>query len=412
MTHVEPALLSMADRVAQQLRVGGEPMDAEELIEKAEQREGRRFRSREFEPALRMLIKACEEEAELSLFGRFSTKWDIVRLLRNILCFDAREEANAEIARAEVASPLFITGLPRSGTTFLHTLLAQDPENRIPLSFQTIQPYPDARDGVRDRRVQRVERQFKAFRRIAPDLGNLHPLAAETPQECSEITAHVFQSLRFDNTYFVPSYINWLDRNGHQAAFAFHKRFLQHLQAQRAGRNWVLKCPDHVFTLDAIVDAYPDARFVFVHRDPTAVLPSVAKLTEVLRAPFTRKIDKVQIGSEVAQRWVDGAEKIIAASTALPQDRVLHLHYKQLTADPIGTVQGLYSYFDMEFSRVARDRIEGYLQRRPRGGYGVNRYDPAEFGYELSRLRQRFEHYIRTFADLAPKSASVSGALA
>jgi len=409
MTHVEPALLSMADRLAQQLRVGTQPIDADELIAKAEEREGRRFRNRDFEPALRVLIEACEQEADLSVFGRFSTKWDIVRLLRNILCFDAAEEANADIARADVVSPIFITGLPRSGTTFLHMLLAHDPENRIPLSFQTIQPYPDERDRSRDRRVQRVERQFKAFRRIAPDLGNLHPLAALTPQECTEITAHVFQSLRFDNTYFIPSYLKWLEKNGHADAFAFHKRFLQHLQAQRGGRNWILKCPDHVFTLEAIVDAYPDARFIFVHRDPTEVLPSVAKLTEVLRAPFSRRVDKIQVGSEVAQRWEEGAGKIIAATTVLPQERVMHLHYRQLTADPIGTLEGLYSYFDMPFSEVARDRISEFLQHRPRGGYGVNRYDPAEFGYELSRLRQRFEHYIRAFAHLAPRAAAPAG---
>lgn len=412
MTHVEPALLTMADRVAQQLRVGTQPLDAAELIEKAEKREGRRFKSRDFEPALRMLIQACEEEAELSVFGRFSTKWDILRLLGNILCFDAAEEADAEIARTEVTAPIFITGLPRSGTTFLHMLLAHDPAIQVPLSFQTIQPYPDARDRARDKRVQRVERQFKAFRRIAPDLGNLHPLAATTPQECTEITAHVFQSLRFDNTYFIPSYLKWLEKNGHGQAFAFHKRFLQHLQVQRGGCNWVLKCPDHVFTLDAITDNYPDARFVFVHRDPTEVLPSVAKLTEVLRAPFTRRLDKFQVGAEVAQRWEEGAQKIIAASTALPSDRVLHLHYRQLTADPIGTLEGLYRYFDMEFTDGARDRVSGFLERRPRGGYGVNRYDPAEFGYELSRLRQRFETYIRTFADLAPRASAASGVAA
>lgn len=411
MTHVEPALLSMADRVAQQLRVGSQPLDAGELIEKAEKREGRRFRSRDFEPALRMLIQAFEEEAELSVFGRFSTKWDILRLLGNVLCFDAAEEANAEIARTPVKAPIFITGLPRSGTTFLHTLMAHDPAVRAPLSFETIQPYPDARDRARDRRAQRVERQFKAFRRIAPDISNLHPLAAMTPQECTEITAHVFQSLRFDNTYYIPSYLRWLEQHGHGPAFAFHKRFLQHLGTQGGERHWVLKCPDHVFTLDAIVENYPDARFVFVHRDPTEVLPSVAKLTEVLRAPFTRRLDKVQVGAEVAQRWQQGAEKIIAASASLPSDRVHHVHYRRLIADPIAALQELYGYFDMEFTPAARERIGDYLRRRPRGGYGVNTYDPAEFGYELSRLRQRFEGYIRAFADLAPRAPAASGAL-
>jgi hypothetical protein len=406
MARVEPALLSFADRAAQKLGVGARPLHAEELIAQAERRARRQFRDRDFEPAMRMFLDSCEDEAALSVFGRVSLRWDALRLLGSVLRLERAEEEDPAITQAGVEAPIFITGLPRSGTTFLQTLLAQDPRNLTPLSWQTMQPYPDARDRLRDRRAQRTEWELRAFRRISPEVEGLHPLAADTPQECTEITAHVFQSLRFDTTYWVPSYLAWLEERGHTAAFRFHKRFLQHLQAQSGPGNWVLKCPDHVFTLEAILEVYPDARFVFVHRHPAAVLASVAKLTEALRAPFTRRLDKVAIGAEVSGRWRLGSEKILGAEAVLPAGRVLHLHYDEITRQPLVALDKLYRYFGMPFDETARARIAGFVAHRPRGGYEVNRYEPAEFGLDDGWVNEQFAPYIRAFAELAPQAAT------
>src|SRR5262249_38317778 len=151
---------------------------------------------------------------------------------------------------------------------FLHRLMMADPENRAPLVWETISPW---RSGTgRDRRIARVARQLKMFEFLAPEFRALHPLDATSPQECSEITAHVFRSFRFDTNYHVPSYRHWLDADGqrHLPAYQFHRRFLRHLQYQDGtARRWVLKCPEHVFALRAIRTVYPDARLIFVHRD-------------------------------------------------------------------------------------------------------------------------------------------------
>lgn len=388
--------ISLADNAAQRLRLTSRPLDAG-LVKRAEARAAQPFRSREFEPALAQLADACEREANLNVFGRFTFRWDVLRLLRNVLRLEKAETDDPAIAGAEIASPLFVTGLPRSGTTFLHRLLALDPANRAPLSYETMQPYPDA--GPRDRRIRRAEMQFRAFRRLAPGLRPLHPLAADTPQECTEITAHVFQSLRFDTTYHVPSYLAWLERRGHAAAFRFHRRFLQHLQAQQpsGGTRWVLKCPDHVFALDDILSVYPDARFVFLHRDPASVLPSVAKLTEVLRAPFMRSVDRKAIGSEVARRCLQGSAQILAAADRLAASQILHLRYDEVTADSMGVLERLYAHFETPFSDEARRRVQAFLDGHPRGGYEVNRYDPAEFGLDLARARREFAAYMGAF---------------
>jgi hypothetical protein len=413
MARVEPTMLRCADQVAQRLNLGAKPvLDAGKLIEQAERRAGRPFRDRDFQPALRTLIESCEREAALSVFGRASLHWDVLRLLGNVLRLERAEADDPGIAHAEITAPIFITGLPRSGTTFLHTLLAEDPDAAAPLSWQTMQPYPDRRDRARDGRVRRAERELGVFRRLSPEVEGLHPLAAGTPQECTEITAHVFQSLRFDTTYWAPSYLDWLEQHGHLAAFRFHKRFLQHLQAQaqaptagRRGRRWVLKCPDHVFTLAAIQAVYPDARFIFCHRDPAPMLASVAKLTCVLRAPFTRKLDPIAVGAQVSDRWLEGAGKILRAAEDLPPHRLLHLHHHEVTARPLETVAQVYQHFDLPLTDIARTRIAAAVDRAPRGGYGVNRYDPAEFGLDLAELGRRFEPYTRAFAAAGVKAA-------
>jgi Sulfotransferase family len=292
---LQSSVFRLADTLAAALAPSRELLSAEHLIGLARRRTGlTEFGETSFLGPLQNFLGACFEEANLSLVGRIATRWDVVRFLSNLLRLEHEEARAPEILHQPIARPIFISGLPRSGTTFLQSILAQDPANLVPRVWQLIHPYPPRNSSARrDRRPWRVARQLQLFGLLAPDFRRMHPIDARSPQECSEITAHVFASLRFDTTYRVPSYRHWLDTTGHFDAYRFHRRFLQHLQHQAAeGGRWVLKCPDHVFALAAIREVYPDARLVFVHRDPLAVLLSVARLTETLRRPFTRSIDK------------------------------------------------------------------------------------------------------------------------
>jgi hypothetical protein len=159
--------------------------------------------------------------------------------------------------------------------------------------------------------------------------------------------AHVFASLRFDTTYRIPSYRRWLDETGHLDAHRFHRRFLQHLQHQSTGGGrWVLKCPDHVFALAAIRAVYPDARLLFVHRDPLAVLLSVVRLTEVLTRPFTRRVDKAEIGQQDSDRWLAATELMIAAAREQCfAEPISQVHYLDLVRNRVETVAALYGAF-------------------------------------------------------------------
>ncbi len=379
------------------------PLCAEGLIARAQRQTGLAdFGDAAFRPGLEAFLRACTEEAELSLFGHFGTRWDVVRFLANLLRLRRAEIDNPAILEQPLERPIFITGLPRSGTTFLHKLLAEDRTNRVPRVWQLIHPYPAAADrGRPDRRQQRVARQLRFFQVLVPEFRRLHPIDATSPQECTEITAHLFASLRFDMTYCIPSYRRWLDGVGHLDAYRFHRRFLQHLQHQDqtdgVGR-WVLKCPDHVFALDAIRAVYPDARIVFVHRDPFRALISVARLTEVLRRPFTRRFHREGLGREQSERWLAASALMIAAADRQPfAEPIFHVHHRDLVANPLGVVEALYRHFGLSLAAKAAARIARTVATNPNGGYATNHYRFENYGLDAAAERERYARYMTRF---------------
>jgi Sulfotransferase family len=359
---------------------------------------GRRrdFADRSFIRPFERLLEACDAEADLSVLGIRALRVDVLRFLRNLLRFEDFEAACPSVLSRPIQAPVFITGMPRSGTTFLHRLILQDPSTIAPRLFQLVYPHA-SRAGRLETALRRrwVGLQLAVFRMLSPEFNALHPVAVDAPEECTDITAHVFQSLRFESTYRVPSYSGWLQRHGLLHAYRFHRRFLQHLDADLPGRRWILKSPDHVFALDEIRSVYPDARLVFIHRDPARVLASVARLTEVLRRPFARSVDRVEVGRDVSASWVDGAQRMSALSAR--DNSVLHLHYQQIIRSPLDAVRAVYLHCNL----VLTDEAEAHMRRWLRTAVNVSRpwrdYSLAEFGLDPHLLRERFARYTDTF---------------
>ncbi len=373
------------------------PLRADDLLASALKRAKRHhFADRSFIRPFEHLLRACNEEADLSAFGVRALKIDVLRCLRTLLHFDDIESACPSVLARPIRAPVFITGMPRSGTTFLHRLILQDAGTIAPRLFQLVYPYASqhGRFGT-PLRKRWVSLQLALFRMIAPELNALHPIAVDTPEECTDIIAHVFQSLRFDAMYRVPSYNSWLGRSGFLNAYRFHRRFLQHLDAQLPGRQWILKSPDHVFAIDDIRKVYPDARLVFIHRDPVSVLASVARLTEVLRRPFARSIDRVEIGREVSTSWLDGAQRMSALSSS--GGSVLHLNYRQIVSSPLDAVRAVYRHCDLELSVEAEERMRCWLLTPANVGRPPRDYRLAEFGLDEHVLRERFRPYTDMF---------------
>lgn len=375
---------------------GGPLLRVEALLESALRGSQRDFADRSFVHALERLIDSCNQEADLSVFGVRALQVDIVRCLRNLLQFEQVEAAYPSVLTRPIRSPVFITGMPRSGTTFLHRLILQDPSTAAPRLFQLVYPCSSGNGVATALRKIWVSLELALFRMIAPELHALHPIELDAPEECTDITSQVFQSPRFDAMYRVPSYMAWVQGWGYLDAFRFHRRFLQHLDAQLPGRRWILKSPDHVFALDDIRKVYPDARLVFIHRDPVRVLASVAKLTETLRRPFARRVDRFEIGRHVAASWMDGSERMSRASAN--GESVLHLHYRRIIAAPLDAVREVYRHAGLVLTPEAEQRMCAWLRSGANAGHRPKRnYDLAEFGLEARSLRTRFARYTETF---------------
>ena len=379
------------------MRAGGEPvLRVEELLQLALRRMQRSgFADHSFVRSLDRLIAAYNEEADLSAFGIRAVRIDVLRCLRNLLRFDAREAICPAVLSRPICAPVFITGMPRSGTTFLHRLILQDPRTAAPRLFQLVYPYASRANGMGSAlRKSWVRVQVSLFRMLTPELNSLHPIAVDAPEECTDITAQVFQSQRFESMYRVPSYRQWLSQNGFREAYRFHRRFLQHLDAQLPGRRWILKSPDHLFALDDLCRVYPDARLVLVHRDPVRVLASVAKLTEVLRRPFARSVNRTEIGEQVRSSWFEGSERMRALASS---ESVLHLHYRQIIASPLNAVRAVYHHCGMDLNEDVEDRMRGWLDRTASIARPRRPYDLAEFGLDPHQLRECFARYTELF---------------
>jgi Sulfotransferase family len=351
--------------------------------------------------ALSALTSSLRKEASLSPFGRLAAGWDLKRMLQTLLIFADTEREDPAIPTRPLAAPIFIAGLPRSGTTFLHGLLAEDPLNRAPRIWEAIYPYPKHRAAEFGAGRRKVQLQLKIFNRLSPGIRSLHPIEADAPEECIEFTSQVFRSPRFDDVYRAPTYRAWLDRSGYDDGYRFLARFLRHLQGPgEAPRRWVLKSPEHVFSFDALARVFPDAMLVLVHRDPGHVLVSAARLTELLRAPFTTAIDRREIGRKVADYWQDGMWRMVKFTddaTFPLRSRLVHVQYRSLVADPVGTVARIYDALGLEFSREARTAMAAKVAQAPNGGYGANRYRPEDFGIDPERERERASVYVERF---------------
>jgi Sulfotransferase family len=351
--------------------------------------------------ALAALTASLKREASLSPLGRLAARWELKRMLSTLLILADAEREDPAIPTRPLAPPIFIAGLPRSGTTFLHGLLAEDPANRAPRIWESIYPYPRHRAAGFAAGRWKAKLQLKIFSRLSPGIGHLHPIEGDAPQECIEFTSHVFRSPRFDDVFRAPSYRAWLHASGYDEGYRFLARFLRHLQGPgEAPRRWILKSPEHVFSVDALSSVFPNAMLVLAHRDPGRVLVSAARLTELLRAPFTTAIDRREIGRKVADYWQDAMRRMVelADDPSFPlRSRLVHVQYRSLVADPVGTIARIYDAFGLELSREARTAMAAKVARAPNGGYGANRYRPEEYGINPERERERASVYAERF---------------
>ena len=354
-----------------------------------------------FREPLRRLIADYDTQAGLSLLGRIAARQDTIRLLTNRLRMEWDRRRHPEIGAQPVRGPLFITGLPRTGTTLLHGLLAQDPAHRAPLNWEMMfpSPPPDRLHYHHDPRIAASERQLRWFYRLNPAFRRIHPLAARLPEECLIITSHSFLSFQFQTSHDVPRYQAWLEARDLRPSYDEHRAFLQHLQWRWRGERWVLKAPAHLFGIRALFQVYPDAGVILTHRDPLEVVGSLASLTTELRSTFSDEVDAERVGPEMTRRWAEGLDRALRARDEgiVSADRFFDVRYADLLRDPFGTVRRIYRHFDLAFTPTAEERMRRFLAQHPKDKHGRHSYTLAEFGLDRDEEAARYRAYRERF---------------
>jgi len=351
------------------------------------------------EKGLQILLRSLEREGNLNLLGRRGVKRDCIRLLSNILRITNDLKRYPEIQDAPLRRPLFITGLPRTGTTFLHNLLACDPKARVPLMWELYLPSPPPTSKTRknDPRIEVARKRVERLLKIAPHLSLLHPLDPEGPDECFHLFKNSFMTPAFVLMANVGEYLEWLYAQDMMPAYRCYRRQLQLLQWRCPGEYWTLKSPSHLPFLDSLLTIFPDARIIQTHRDPLKVVLSFCSLVLTGWQMSSDRIDIKQIGSQCLRILKESVDRSIAVRKATRRSQFFDLHYRNLVDDPIGTVRRIYYHFDLDFGSQMEKGMERYLSTTHRVKEATHRYALDTFGLNKRAVRQMFSDYTKKF---------------
>jgi hypothetical protein len=363
-------------------------LNCEALCAEARRRTGLAdFGEPPIETALSTLVNSLELQADLHPLGRFLMWVHLRGLLETRLRLtQAWREHQEAMDTSMIQRPVFITGMPRSGSTFLHELMAEDPENRAPRVWEVMFPIPtqkDVRSSV-DLRIRKAEACLWWFRRLAPLADAVYPMRASTPHECVGIHSYTMLSEEFVITCRIPAYEAFLREGNLGPAYAWQKRFLQYLQLSGPHRKWILKSPEHVYGLDHLLSVFPDAVVVQTHRNPLEVLKSSLHLNEVLERVFAYPGDRTQTGIREAKSLIESMEAIRSFRKAHPEfaGRFIDVHYNELVSHPFEVVRQIYQRLDRNLVEPASELIQGLAARRSRykGRHGSP--TPANLGID------------------------------
>lgn len=345
---------------------------------------------------LERLTHDLVKEARLSDLGVEIAAADVLMALKNRLEITQWRTAHPEVADQQITQPIVIVGQPRTGTTILYDLLAQDPQLRPPLTWEVDRPFPvpDARTYHTDPRIAETQASIDLAEQLMPGFQAFHPMGALVGQECVRITAGQFCSMIFSVQYRLPNYYQWLlHETDHRDAYRYHRKFLQHLQSGVPGQ-WLLKSPAHLWQLDVLLQEYPDALIVQTHRDPLNVISSVSALTAHLRRMASEHAGIEEAAVQCREEIVVGLEREMRFrdSGVLPPDRVVDVHFADFMRDPFATIGNIYRSLGRELPESTEQRMRDYLAAHPGDGSG-SRYTWSDTGLDAATVRDQVTEY-------------------
>lgn len=347
---------------------------------------------------LERLVEASNQEARLSETGAQRWEANLVSTLANRLRVVDHLARHPHLLERPVDRPLFVFGLPRTGTTLTINLLSADPARRCLMRWEALHTAPPAKAGElrTDPRCVAEQNKLDMTVKHMPQIAAIHYEDADSPTECQYPMALSFCSQIFESTANIPSYRDWFLNADYLPTFRFHKQVLQVLQAENGGR-WVLKNPWHPLFLNDLTTVYPDAQLVMTHRDPAEVVGSACSLLRHVRPMFSDAVDL----REIAEQMIDTFDHMIARQNAFRdkhgQDAIYDIRYADQIRDPIGEMRKLYTHFDEPLTPEAEAAMTKSLAENPQGKHGRHVYSLEEFGLTADGVRGHFKDYCERY---------------
>ena len=374
--------------------------DADEVEEGARAATGLEdFGSPYYREGLERIVEALNSEADLNDLGRIIQHATISNALIQRLKIEATYAQHPEIDNEVIDGPVFVIGLPRTGTTALSQLVAADPQFRSLRMWesQAPTPPPEAATQHSDPRIAQAEAGLKMLDDMFPLMKTLYNSEPTAPTECQDLMGMSFRTFHFDGAVRAPRYLAWLMHCDMRETYTFHRRVLKLLQWHCPPVLWHLKTPVHMFALDALVEAYPNAKFLWSHRDPAKVMASVCSLIQYVRSWSSDRNDAEELGAEQIDSWVEGVRRAMDFRTRRGDGRFADVSFADLQTDPVRTLQNSYESLGLTFTDATLHSVTRWAQGHRPGSHGSHEYDLADYGLTPEGVRERFADYLAAY---------------
>jgi hypothetical protein len=364
------------------------------------------FGDEAFREPFEVLVKALKQEANLNPIGRYVQHERSLNTLKNRLRLSETIRLHPEILQEEIVAPAAIVGLPRTGTTMLHRVLASDSRFFAPLWYEVRNPAPflDWDPNDVDQRLVLAEAEVAALLEANPEIAAIHPMDPLGADEDILLLEHSFYSTVPNAFCNLPSYHDWLFSHSNQPGYDYLKILLQCLQWQKKKRNgssenlkWLLKTPHHLHFLDCLLNTFPDIQIIQTHRDPIDTIPSISSFNYNLWITQADNVSAAKVGEQWSNMFARGLNHAMEVREQ-HLEQFIDLSFKELLSDPITSTEKIYSFIDMEITKEARSAMQTHREENKRELRPSHEYSLGDFGFSEQTINSQFTAYKEKFA--------------
>lgn len=381
--------------------VAGGEISVAGLLDEAAARAGPWAGEVPFAATLELLVGSSLRTGTLNATGLQVLRKAALRHLLNLRFLQAHVEAHPEVAGESLGTPVVVTGLPRTGTSLLHNLLALDPAHRVLRFWEALHPLPPAAGGPSAEALQaQAERWLDSFHRLVPDFRSIHRATATGPEECDALLQNTFASQHFDDMFDAREYSRWLAGAPLTREYEHYALQLRVLSAP-PGTTWALKSPSHLGHLDALLGALSGSTVVWCHRPPHQAVASYASLVHTLRRAYSDAVSPAVVGRQALERAATAITRALAVRRAAGDSTFVDVSYRELVGDPVKAVRAVYRGLGRPLEPGAEERMREWTRANPQHAHGAHRYALARFDLAGEEVDAAFGPYLERFGDLA-----------